>query len=43
MLGHELRNPLASVSNAAQLLKMARQHPHVLDNVSAILAGRSNT
>ena len=37
MLGHELRNPLASVSNAAQLLKMARQHPHVLDNVSAIL------
>ena len=37
MLGHELRNPLASVSNAAQLLKMARQHPQVLDNVSAIL------
>ena len=37
MLGHELRNPLASVSNAAQLLKMARGQPQVLDNVSAIL------
>jgi len=37
MLGHELRNPLASVSNAAQLLKMARNQPQVLDNVSAIL------
>ena len=37
MLGHELRNPLASVSNAAQLLKMARNQPQVLENVSAIL------
>ena len=37
MLGHELRNPLASVSNAAQLLKMARHQPQVLENVSAIL------
>lgn len=37
MLGHELRNPLASVSNAAQLLKMARDQPQVLENVSAIL------
>lgn len=37
MLGHELRNPLASVSNAAQLLKMARDQPQVLESVSAIL------
>ena len=37
MLGHELRNPLASVSNAAQLLKMAKNQPQVLENVSAIL------
>ena len=37
MLGHELRNPLASVSNAAQLLKIARHQPQVLENVSAIL------
>ena len=37
MLGHELRNPLASVSNAAQLLKMAQNQPQVLENVSAIL------
>ena len=38
MLGHELRNPLSSVSNAAQLLLIARRDPAVLDNVSAILA-----
>ena len=38
MLGHELRNPLASVSNAAQLLKMARDQPQVLENVSAIVS-----
>jgi len=37
MLGHELRNPLASVSNATQLLKIARDRPAVLDNVSDIL------
>ena len=37
MLGHELRNPLASVSNAAQLLKIAKHQPQVLENVSAIL------
>jgi signal transduction histidine kinase/ActR/RegA family two-component response regulator len=37
MLGHELRNPLSSVSNAAQLLKLARHDPAVLENVSAIL------
>ena len=37
MLGHELRNPLASVSNAAQLLKIARDQPGMLDNVSDIL------
>ena len=38
MLGHELRNPLSSVANAAQLLLIARRDPAVLDNVSAILA-----
>jgi signal transduction histidine kinase/ActR/RegA family two-component response regulator len=38
MLGHELRNPLASVSNAAQLLRMARHQPEVLETVSAILS-----
>ena len=37
MLGHELRNPLASVSNVALLLKHARQQPALLDNVSAVL------
>jgi signal transduction histidine kinase len=38
MLGHELRNPLASVSNAAQLLRIAGRQPDVLDKVSAILS-----
>lgn len=38
MLGHELRNPLASVSNAAQLLKLAPREPAVIDNVSDILS-----
>ena len=38
MLGHELRNPLSSVSNAAQLLRLGRHDPALLDNVSDILA-----
>jgi signal transduction histidine kinase/CheY-like chemotaxis protein len=37
MLGHELRNPLASVSNAAQILRHARGQPEVIENVSQIL------
>ena len=37
MLGHELRNPLASVSNAAQILKHGRTQPEVIENVSQIL------
>ena len=37
MLGHELRNPLASISNAAQLLRMARDQPAILAQVSDIL------
>jgi signal transduction histidine kinase/ActR/RegA family two-component response regulator len=37
MLGHELRNPLASVSNAAQLLHIARHDQAAIDNVSEIL------
>jgi signal transduction histidine kinase/ActR/RegA family two-component response regulator len=38
MLGHELRNPLASVSNAAQLLHLARRDQGAIDNVSEILS-----
>ncbi|HYC45132.1 MAG TPA: ATP-binding protein [Burkholderiales bacterium] len=37
MLGHELRNPLASVASAAQLLKIGRSQPAVVENVSEIL------
>jgi signal transduction histidine kinase/CheY-like chemotaxis protein len=37
MLGHELRNPLASVSNVAQLLEIAPDDPGILDNSAAIL------
>ena len=38
MLGHELRNPLASVSNASHLLKAAPGRPDVIETVGAILA-----
>jgi len=38
MLGHELRNPLASVANAAQLLKLARNDQEVLAKVSELLS-----
>ena len=38
MLGHELRNPLASVSNAAQILKLSPHPSPLLRNVSEILA-----
>jgi len=38
MLGHELRNPLASVANASHLLKLATRQPEVVANVGAILA-----
>src|SRR5262249_52925210 len=37
MLGHELRNPLASVSNAAHMLTLARRDQATIDNVSEIL------
>ncbi len=37
MLGHELRNPLASVSNVAHLLKVARDQPALLAKVSEVL------
>ena len=33
MLGHELRNPLASVSNASHLLKAAPRRPDVIETV----------
>jgi signal transduction histidine kinase/CheY-like chemotaxis protein len=38
MLAHELRNPLASMSNVAQLLKIAGDQPQVLEKVSDILS-----
>jgi signal transduction histidine kinase/ActR/RegA family two-component response regulator len=38
MLGHELRNPLASVANASHLLKLAPRRPDVIETVGAILA-----
>jgi signal transduction histidine kinase/ActR/RegA family two-component response regulator len=38
MLGHELRNPLASVANASHLLRLAPRQPGVIENVGAILA-----
>ena len=38
MLGHELRNPLASVANASHLLRLAPREPGVIENVGAILA-----
>ena len=38
MLGHELRNPLASVSNASHLLKAAPRRPDVIETVGGILA-----
>jgi signal transduction histidine kinase/ActR/RegA family two-component response regulator len=38
MLGHELRNPLASVANASHLLKLAPRRPEVIATVGAILA-----
>ena len=37
MLGHELRNPLASISNAAQILRVARERPDLIDTTNAIL------
>jgi len=38
MLGHELRNPLASVANASHRLKLAPRRPDVIETVGAILA-----
>ena len=38
MLGHELRNPLASVANASHLLKLAPGRPEVIETVGAILS-----
>ncbi len=38
MLGHELRNPLATLSTAAELLKLGRGQPGVLDNAQALIA-----
>lgn len=38
MLGHELRNPLAPISAAAELLQMAASDPECVKNVSKIIA-----
>ena len=38
MLGHELRNPLASVANVSRLLEFAERQPAMLKNVGEILA-----
>jgi CheY-like chemotaxis protein/anti-sigma regulatory factor (Ser/Thr protein kinase) len=38
MLGHELRNPLATLTTAAELLRVARDKPEVLDNAQALIA-----
>jgi signal transduction histidine kinase len=38
MLGHELRNPLATLSTAAQLLKVGAAQPGVIENAQALIA-----
>jgi signal transduction histidine kinase/ActR/RegA family two-component response regulator len=38
MLGHELRNPLATLSTAAELLKMGRERPEILETAQALIA-----
>jgi signal transduction histidine kinase/CheY-like chemotaxis protein len=38
MLGHELRNPLATLSNAAALMKLGREQPQVLDSVQDMVS-----
>jgi len=38
MLGHELRNPLATLTTAAELLRVARDQREVLDNAQALIA-----
>jgi signal transduction histidine kinase/ActR/RegA family two-component response regulator len=41
MLGHELRNPLATLSTAADLLKLGRDRPGVLDTAQALIGRQS--
>src|SRR4051812_15032362 len=41
MLGHELRNPLATLSTAAELLKIGRDQPGVLDSAQALIGRQS--
>jgi len=41
MLGHELRNPLATLSTAADLLKLGRDQPGVLDTAQALIGRQS--
>jgi signal transduction histidine kinase/CheY-like chemotaxis protein len=37
MLGHELRNPLATLTTAAQLLKLAGKQQDIVDNAQALI------
>ncbi|HXI37246.1 MAG TPA: ATP-binding protein [Burkholderiales bacterium] len=41
MLGHELRNPLATLSTAADLLRLGRDQPGVLDTAQALIGRQS--
>jgi signal transduction histidine kinase/ActR/RegA family two-component response regulator len=38
MLGHELRNPLATLSTAAELLKIGRHQDGIVENAQALIA-----
>ena len=38
MLGHELRNPLATLSTAAELLKIGRHQEGIVENAQALIA-----
>ncbi len=41
MLGHELRNPLAAIANAAQLLRQPHVSPEWVENAKAIIGRQS--
>ena len=41
MLGHELRNPLAAVSNAAEVIRAGQRTPQQLDFASAVIQRQS--
>ncbi len=37
MLGHELRNPLATLATAAELLKVGRERPEIVETAQALI------